>query len=175
MEGFDYFYIYDYYGFVYITTNLLNGKKYIGKRSFKDGWIEYLGSGTLLREDIKKFGEKNFKKELIEICKTEEILNERESYWIKHFDAKKSDDFYNLTDRKSGRRSYIRRIENGEIYSDIDEASKHTGVSTADIRKSCQYVFYTVLDDHGKVAHFEIYRGDDADTKSISTSDGLIK
>lgn len=30
------------YGFVYITTNLLNGKRYIGKRKFSKNWKSYL-------------------------------------------------------------------------------------------------------------------------------------
>ena len=35
---------------IYVTTNLINSKKYIGKDSNNDP--NYLGSGTLLKEDI---------------------------------------------------------------------------------------------------------------------------
>ena len=46
------------YGFVYITTNHVNGKQYIGQRKYdKQGkWKEYLGSGVVLSKAIKKYG-----------------------------------------------------------------------------------------------------------------------
>ena len=160
MEDKDYFYTFDFYGFVYITTNLVNGKKYIGKRRFKEGWENYLGIGTLLRQEIREYGSKNFFKQIIEICRTEEVLNEREHYWITHFNAKDSEDFYNMTDKMSGRRSRILRIETDIVYEDVYEASKDTGVKPYSIEMSCSYKFYTVVDKDGKVAHFERYHGD---------------
>ena len=67
------------YGFVYITTNHVNGKQYIGQRKYdKQGkWKEYLGSGVVLSKAIKKYGLENFSKEIIENCETKEELNER--------------------------------------------------------------------------------------------------
>ena len=47
------------YGFIYITTNMVNGKRYIGQKKFCDGWKTYLGSGKLLKEAIKKYGKEN--------------------------------------------------------------------------------------------------------------------
>ena len=46
------------YGFVYITTNHVNGKQYIGQRKYdKQGkWKEYLGSGIILSRAIEKYG-----------------------------------------------------------------------------------------------------------------------
>ena len=85
---------------IYITTNLINGKKYIGKTS-RDS-ESYLGSGTLLKLAIKKYGVENFKKEVIEECNTLTELNEREFYWIDKYDATSSDDFYNLVDGGHG-------------------------------------------------------------------------
>lgn len=41
----------NFYGFIYITTNLINGKKYIGqKKGYND---TYLGSGKILKLAIK--------------------------------------------------------------------------------------------------------------------------
>jgi group I intron endonuclease len=84
---------------IYITKNLLNNKKYIGKDSHNNP--NYLGSGALLLEDIKKYGKKNFQKEILEIC-TKENLGEREEYWITYFDAVKSKNFYNIRSQTSG-------------------------------------------------------------------------
>ena len=54
------------YHFIYKTTNLINGKYYIGMHStnnLKDG---YLGSGKQLRSAIRKHGVENFKVEILE-------------------------------------------------------------------------------------------------------------
>ena len=42
---------------IYITKNLITGKKYIGKDSNNNP--EYLGSGALLLEDIQEYGKEN--------------------------------------------------------------------------------------------------------------------
>jgi len=70
--------------YIYKTTNLINGKVYIGKseKKFTD---EYLGSGVLLYKAIKKYGKGNFKVELIEECDTIESLNDREKFWINEY------------------------------------------------------------------------------------------
>ena len=84
---------------IYITKNLINGKKYIGKDSYNDP--NYLGSGTLLLGDIKTYGRENFKKEILEQC-TKENLGEREEYWIDYFNAVKLKNFYNIRSQTSG-------------------------------------------------------------------------
>lgn len=57
-----------YCGFIYMTTNMINGKKYIGKRLYdKRGiWKEYLGSGVLLKRAIRKYGRQSFKRDIID-------------------------------------------------------------------------------------------------------------
>ena len=44
------------YGYVYLTTNLVNGKMYVGKKANKYFRPMYLGSGTVLAKAIKKYG-----------------------------------------------------------------------------------------------------------------------
>jgi len=66
------------YFFIYKTTNLINGKYYIGMHStsnLKDG---YLGSGTYLRRSIRKYGKENFKCKILEFCRDREELVKRE-------------------------------------------------------------------------------------------------
>lgn len=67
--------------YIYKTTNLINGKMYIGMHSqeFEDN---YLGSGKLLKKAIKKYGRENFKKEILEVCETREALAEAEKRYI---------------------------------------------------------------------------------------------
>lgn len=68
---------------IYITTNLINGKQYVGKHTtelLEDG---YLGSGEILNKAINKYGRNYFKRETIEICQTPEELDYKEIYWIK--------------------------------------------------------------------------------------------
>jgi hypothetical protein len=49
--------------YIYKTTNLINGKIYIGKRSHENPEKDrYLGSGRVLIQAIKKYGRENFKK-----------------------------------------------------------------------------------------------------------------
>lgn len=86
------------YGFIYITTNHVNGKKYIGQKHYdtKGDWQNYLGSGIALKAAIRKYGISSFSKEIIEECETKEILCERERYWISYYNAVNRQDFYNL-------------------------------------------------------------------------------
>jgi group I intron endonuclease len=85
--------------YVYETTNLINGKKYIGKRSCKCN-IEkdkYIGSGTVLKAAIKKYGKENFKKEILQICENEEMAYEWEKVYIEQVKAYKNNKYYNIS------------------------------------------------------------------------------
>lgn len=70
---------------IYKTTNLINQKFYIGKDTHNNP--NYYGSGKRLKLVIKKYGIKNFKKEIIEICDNLVQLNERGKFWIKELKA----------------------------------------------------------------------------------------
>jgi len=61
-------------GYIYKTTNLINGKTYIGKRygDFDDG---YLCSGVILKQSVEKYGRDNFLVEVIELwCNKDDNL-----------------------------------------------------------------------------------------------------
>lgn len=77
----------DYYGFVYIITNLTNQKQYIGKKLFwhkktkilkgkkkrylaESDWKKYYGSSKQLQEDIAVLSPQMFKREIIHLCRS---------------------------------------------------------------------------------------------------------
>jgi hypothetical protein len=84
----------DYYGFVYLIENTINGKKYIGrkylwqfrtprgkKRKVKSesNWKEYYGSCPELKEDIDKIGRQNFSRTILSLHKTKGKTNFEET------------------------------------------------------------------------------------------------
>jgi group I intron endonuclease len=91
---------------IYKTTNLVNGKFYVGKDAKNKK--TYLGSGNILKQAIEKYGKENFKKEILEICTTLEELSEREKYWIKKLNAIGLG--YNLTEGGTGGDTYTNNI-----------------------------------------------------------------
>ena len=84
------------YGFIYITTNLVNGKKYLGQRKYSKGWESYLGSGVAFKKALKKYGKENFKREIIIEAETAEELNQFEKELSIKYDVVNSDNWYNL-------------------------------------------------------------------------------
>lgn len=91
------------YFYIYLTKNLVNGKFYVGKRISRTSPEKdyYLGSGTILKRAILKYGKENFQKEILEFC-TNQNLEEREVFWIKTTKANKIG--YNITEGGTGGR-----------------------------------------------------------------------
>ena len=83
-----------YVGFIYVITNMLDGRKYYGKKkstfrktsiktvTLKNGtkkkkkirtdvpsdWIDYYGSSEELKKDVEKLGKENFTREILRYC-----------------------------------------------------------------------------------------------------------
>ena len=75
----------DHFGFVYLITNIQNGRKYIGRKYFwsfrkppgkkrrvkkESDWRKYYGSCPELKEDVEKFGKENFSRTILSLHKT---------------------------------------------------------------------------------------------------------
>lgn len=102
-------------GFIYKITNLVNNKKYIGKkllkfkvtkkplkgninkrRTTKDSdWKSYTGSCNQLNEDIEKAGKLNFLFEIICWCNSKSNLNYQEIKEIINANALYDSNYYN--------------------------------------------------------------------------------
>lgn len=111
----------DCIGFVYLITNTLTGRKYIGKKlakfskttykvvKLKNGnkkrkkikgkiesdWRDYYGSSPNLTEDINKLGKENFRREILHFCtsKAQTSYLEAKEQFLRQ--VLESDDYYN--------------------------------------------------------------------------------
>lgn len=105
----------EYEGFVYLITNLLNNKKYVGKklarfkttkpplkgkknkrRGYKESdWRDYWGSSDRLNEDVAALGKDKFTREILYLCKGRGEMSYIEAR--EQFDRRvlESDEYYN--------------------------------------------------------------------------------
>ena len=76
----------NHYGCIYMYTNLITGKRYVGKaKDFNNRHKQHLkGNEQLIDKKIKEYGQQNFKVEiLIENVQDDDKLNEYEKFFIK--------------------------------------------------------------------------------------------
>lgn len=89
------------FGKIYIITNDINDKVYIGQttqslnRRFNGHSCKDATNASHIKRAINKYGKEHFKIELIEQCPVSK-LNEREIYWIKYYNSFEYG--YNLTE-----------------------------------------------------------------------------
>lgn len=101
-----------HFGFVYLIENLLDGRKYVGKKFFtksgrkqikgktkkvrlSSGWENYWSSSDELKADVKQYGEENFTRTILYLCKSRSELSYRETKEIFLRDALLTDSYYN--------------------------------------------------------------------------------
>ena len=86
----------DKFGFVYLITNLQNGKGYIGCKQYlmyrklketESNWKRYMGSSKWLLKDIEKIGKEHFKFEIIAEYKNRRSLRYYELYYQMKFNV----------------------------------------------------------------------------------------
>lgn len=101
------------YGYVYKTTNLINGKIYIGQHKSETFDDVYLGSGKYLKNAINKYGENNFIVEVIEWAEDKNSLNVLEKRWIRFY-RNKNCAMYNIADGGEG----------GDVFTGLSDIDK---------------------------------------------------
>ena len=72
--------------FVYITTNLINKKQYVGSHNGEPN-DNYLGSGKIINKAINKYERKNFKRKILKITETRKEAFDLEKPYIKKFNS----------------------------------------------------------------------------------------
>lgn len=80
---------------IYKTTNLINGKIYIGYDTKNDS--NYYGSGRKYLLAKKKYGKENFRKAIIDSDEDFKALCLKEIFWIAFYDARNPAVGYNIT------------------------------------------------------------------------------
>ena len=90
------------YGYIYLTTNLINNRKYIGKHKSSHFDESYKGSGKILKQAFEKYGWENFKVELLKECDSEGDLNDQEIFEIERYSAVTSKEYYNIASGGEG-------------------------------------------------------------------------
>jgi len=99
------------FGYIYITTNLVNGKKYIGKRQSSFFQPNYHGSGIVLSRAIAKYGVDKFTTEVLQWCYSNEELCAAEAKYIADANACYTDDYYNIAAGGHGGNTYAGKTE----------------------------------------------------------------
>ena len=96
------------YGFIYITTNMVNGMRYLGQKRIEFGidWHSYLGSGKHLKRAIKKYGKENFHRNIVCFCYSEDELNRAEYDLSVFLNVVEDTSWYNLCYGGCGKSGY---------------------------------------------------------------------
>ena len=105
----------EFQGFVYLITDINNGKKYVGKKNFwkpkilpitktrkrrkrtrvESDWRLYFGSSEEVKLLVETKGQENFKREILRLCKTKGEMTYFEMKEQFDRDVLLRDDYYN--------------------------------------------------------------------------------
>lgn len=101
---------------IYLVTNTVNGKKYVGQtcKTLEERWSLHCwnaerNTGIYFASAIKKYGPESFLVEQLCLTKGRALANKIESFYIRHFDSMDREKGYNCTSGGDG----------GYVFSDL--------------------------------------------------------
>lgn len=118
----------DNYGFVYLITNTINNKKYIGKKFFyssktkqvkgkkkkikvSSDWQSYFGSNEELKKDVIIHGQEKFIRTILHLCKSKGECGYLEAKEQFVNGVLENDNFYNTWIMVRVRKSHIKGLQ----------------------------------------------------------------
>jgi group I intron endonuclease len=104
---------------IYLITNLVNNKKYVGQtkqgrveRRWQEHFVYAVSDNKILHNAIRKYGAENFEFKIIETDILEELIDEREQYYIKYYNTfYLNGQGYNMTEGGQGIHGYTHTEE----------------------------------------------------------------
>lgn len=152
-------------GIIYLTTNLINGKIYIGQ-SFSTSCY-YIGGGSNLKKAIAKYGKCNFKKQiLINNVETIDQLNCLEKFYIKLYDSSNETIGYNIREggenksfkhTKAAKLKIIERSNQLDNKKRIKEIQKLAAISRVGTHHTTFSKLKMLTTKFGRLKEIEIY------------------
>lgn len=123
----------DFVGFVYLLTDLENGKKYVGKKNFwstrklpplkgksrrrtkktESNWQQYYGSSEEVMLLVESSGESRFKREILHLCKSKGEMSYLELKEQVDREVLFKDEYYNGIIQVKIHRSHVQSLKNG--------------------------------------------------------------
>ena len=144
----------DCVGFVYLITNLVSGRKYIGKKlakfskttykvqKLKNGtkkkkklrskvdsdWQTYYGSNDVLKKDIEANGKENFTREILHLCKSKGECSYLEAKEQFNRGVIESSDYYNTWIMVRVRDTHIKQLIESKKSETTIQSNQSTGM-----------------------------------------------
>ena len=121
----------DWIGFVYLLTDLENGKKYVGKKNFwstrrlpplkgktrrrtkktESNWPEYYGSSEEIGLLVENSGGSRFRREILHLCKSKGEMSYLELKEQVDRQVLLNDEYYNGIIQVKIHRSHVKRLK----------------------------------------------------------------